>query len=408
MFLPLLYLTLCGIMRTFLASVCTFPFIYEARMFSSCIANGRTDRMYWCATTSNYDRDKQWEFCPEADLPGNSSKAFCAIPFIFEGKKFFSCTTEGRRDGRYWCSTTENFDQEGQWIMCSGSGHDLRLMNGGDPCAGRVELHYTKGGWGTICNLGWDLTAASLVCKKLECGTAVSISTNSHFGESVGPIWVNQLRCLDTHKNLQDCEGSWVKRGSTFSCDHTNESGVICSDYGKVRLVNGTDRCSGRVEILFSNRWGTVCGSFWGIQAAEVVCRELGCGHAESWVEGAHFGEGHGPIWLDSVKCTGTESFLWQCESKRLGEHTCSHQQDAGVTCAGTEQRDAQSDIRSPLVPVISVLLIVPFVVLIAWIIKKRREIQRPVNHSEEMGIKNKELEETPESLYENIDWVRS
>ncbi|XP_069083972.1 CD5 antigen-like isoform X1 [Pleurodeles waltl] len=405
MFLSLLVLTLCGMMRTFLASACTFPFIYEARKFSSCIANGRTDRMYWCATTRNYDRDKKWEFCPEADLPENSSVAFCTIPFIFEGKKFFSCTTEGRMDGRYWCATTENYDKDGQWILCSGSEHHLRLMNGGDPCAGRVELHYTEGGWGTVCNHGWDLTAATLVCKELKCGTAIATSTNSQFGESDGPIWVNQLHCLEIHAQLQDCEGSWVKRGSAHSCDHANESGVVCSDYGKVRLVNGTGRCLGRVEIFFSHRWGTVCDSIWGIQAAEVVCRQLGCGHAKSQAGGAHFGEGSGPIWLDSIQCTGAESHLWQCDSKRVGEHSCSHQQDVGVTCEGPAQRDIQSDmyIRFPLVPVIAVLLIVPVVVFIAWIIKRKTNIQQA-----ETNIEHKELDEAPDSLYENIEWVRN
>ncbi|XP_015224356.1 PREDICTED: uncharacterized protein LOC107080662 [Cyprinodon variegatus] len=68
---------------------------------------------------------------------------------------------------------------------------------------------------------------------------------------------------------------------------------------------------------------------------ADVVCRQLGCGHAVSAPTSAHFGRGSGPIWMDNVKCTGQEAALTQCTHRGFGENNCGHGEDAGVICLG-------------------------------------------------------------------------
>jgi hypothetical protein len=47
----------------------------------------------------------------------------------------------------------------------------------------------------------------------------------------------------------------------------------------------------------------------------------------------ALFGQGSGSIWLSDVGCTGTERRLLECSTGVVGGHTCSHREDAGVTC---------------------------------------------------------------------------
>lgn len=48
-----------------------------------------------------------------------------------------------------------------------------------------------------------------------------------------------------------------------------------CSE-GDVRLVEGSTRLEGRVEICKRNAWGTVCHNSWSGFDARVVCRQLG------------------------------------------------------------------------------------------------------------------------------------
>ena len=49
----------------------------------------------------------------------------------------------------------------------------------------------------------------------------------------------------------------------------------------------------------------------------------------------AHFGQGSGPITLDNVQCTGTETSLTSCTHGGIGVHNCGHSEDASVICQG-------------------------------------------------------------------------
>ena len=45
------------------------------------------------------------------------------------------------------------------------------------------------------------------------------------------------------------------------------------------------------------------------------------------------FSSGIGPIFLDNVACTGTETNLADCPHRGVGIHSCVHSEDAGVIC---------------------------------------------------------------------------
>ncbi|XP_028266297.1 uncharacterized protein LOC114438875 [Parambassis ranga] len=106
--------------------------------------------------------------------------------------------------------------------------------------------------------------------------------------------------------------------------------------FGRVRLVDGDNKCSGRVEILRHKQWGTVCDHGWDLREADVVCLELSCGFADSAVHGAAFGVGSGQIWLHHVQCSGHEASLTHCAVVLQSDSHCTHKNDAGVKCSGT------------------------------------------------------------------------
>lgn len=53
----------------------------------------------------------------------------------------------------------------------------------------------------------------------------------------------------------------------------------------------------GRVEIQRAGEWGTICDDDFTLQAAHVLCRELGFTEATSWTHSAKYGPGTGEPW---------------------------------------------------------------------------------------------------------------
>ncbi|KAM6121466.1 LOW QUALITY PROTEIN: scavenger receptor cysteine-rich type 1 protein M130-like [Pterocles gutturalis] len=151
-------------------------------------------------------------------------------------------------------------------VICWGS-RRVRLVNRAGRCAGRVEI-YHQGSWGSVCDDGWDLSDATVVCFQLRCGGAVEAVGSAQFGEGSGQMWLDGVNC-SAEAALWDCP---ARAWGQHDCRHKEDAGVICSDREKIHAMGGKDGCSGRVEVWHRGSWGMVCDDSWDLQDAEVAC----------------------------------------------------------------------------------------------------------------------------------------
>ncbi|XP_062433648.1 scavenger receptor cysteine-rich type 1 protein M130-like [Rhea pennata] len=212
-------------------------------------------------------------------------------------------------------------------VTCSDA-VELKLVNGGGPCAGRVEVKL-QGQWGTIADDTWDIEDAEVVCQQLGCGSAKSAHSSIRFGKGSGPIHLALVDCHGNESAIWKCD---VKGWGSYIGPHDWDVGVVCQ--GFVRLVSGDSACSGRVEARQGRDWATLCKAHMDINAAHVICKELGCGAALAVTEAEHFGSGAGPIWNGGFACAGNESLLSACARRLPHSQGCTHASDAGIICS--------------------------------------------------------------------------
>ncbi|XP_038608943.1 LOW QUALITY PROTEIN: soluble scavenger receptor cysteine-rich domain-containing protein SSC5D [Tachyglossus aculeatus] len=109
----------------------------------------------------------------------------------------------------------------------------LRLADGPEPCAGRLEVWY-GGSWGTVCDDGWDPRDAAVACRELGCGGLRPRVGKTYYGSGAGPIWLDDVSCSGHEASLAECPAPpWGEH----NCDHEEDVGLTCTgntDYDSI------------------------------------------------------------------------------------------------------------------------------------------------------------------------------
>nr|XP_057910907.1 lysyl oxidase homolog 2A [Doryrhamphus excisus] len=211
------------------------------------------------------------------------------------------------------------------------------------------------GKWRQICNEDWTEMNSRVICGMYGFPGEKRFNNRPYkllAKRRKKNFWGFSVNCTGNEADLSDCKlGKELELKGNNTCEQGMPVVVSCvpgrtfapslsAGYRKayrleqplVRLKGGAMIGEGRVEVLRNGEWGTVCDDNWNIQAATVVCRELGFGSAKEAMTGASMGQGIGPVHMNQVECSGFEKSLTECLFNRhaLG---CSHDEDAAVRC---------------------------------------------------------------------------
>ena len=102
----------------------------------------------------------------------------------------------------------------------------VRLVGGTASYEGRVEI-YRRGEWGTVCDNGWDINDATVLCRQLGYSRAVAAKLSAYYGLGSGKIWMDVIDCRGNETELHHCPLQW-RPDSVHMCNHFKDAGVIC------------------------------------------------------------------------------------------------------------------------------------------------------------------------------------
>ncbi|KAM9338734.1 scavenger receptor cysteine-rich type 1 protein M130-like [Symphorus nematophorus] len=282
--------------------------------------------------------NQRWSSVCEADFDQQDAEVVCrelgcGAPSVLQGALY------GEVETPVWTKEFQCGGHESALLDCRSSGsarntcspgkavgltcsEPVRLVGGARRCAGTLELKH-QGDWSPVDYSSWTLKTATVTCRDLDCGSALSGEWIKESSDR--PVWKMNSDCVQSGSALRECV---IPFSSSYILDLT------CSD--SVRLVDGTSLCSGRLEVKSepsNQRWSSVCEADFDQQDAEVVCRDLGCG-APSVLQGALYGEVEAPVWTKEFQCGGHESALLDCRSSGSARNTCSPGKAVGLTCS--------------------------------------------------------------------------
>ncbi|CAH1784411.1 unnamed protein product, partial [Owenia fusiformis] len=235
-------------------------------------------------------------------------------------------------------------------VSCKKEPIKYRLVGGQRESHGRLEV-YGFGYWSPVCRYEFLAEEAAVVCKSLGYKSNITKPTElpSHrfFGTSSQRIRLTGVNCKGDERSLALCQGFIlghlpykIDDDIESECKDRDQIGIDCEPEPiKARLVDGPNNRSGRVELYYAGKWGTVCGRYFDEIDAKIVCNTLGFVKNARIIRHTHSEFGKGPLEV-------IMQFAARCSERSLNFESCksifwesnawcsrSYDQVAGVTC---------------------------------------------------------------------------
>ena len=106
------------------------------------------------------------------------------------------------------------------------------MVNGDNPYEGRVQV-YHDGTWQTVCDDGWGIEEATVVCMQLGYSTATAAPGSAYYGEGTGTILLDDLVCNGYESSLLNCPHRGI---NSHNCDLDEAASVKCKSLNSLTL----------------------------------------------------------------------------------------------------------------------------------------------------------------------------
>ncbi|XP_049330411.1 deleted in malignant brain tumors 1 protein-like isoform X9 [Astyanax mexicanus] len=329
---------------------------------------------------------ESWATVCDADFDQQGAEVVCRELGCGSPVEVLGAAAFGRGEGPVWSEELQCRGNESQIHFCpkssslkhncshdddvglACSGDKRRLVGDPHACSGRVEkLH--RNSWLPVCDADFNQQDAEVVCSwELGCGSPVEVLGAAAFGRAEGQMWSEELQCRGNESHMYLCQTSPSLKPN---CSHNKDVGLRCSGHTQARLMNGSDSCSGRVElqylssslasheggvrlsggmecegeveVFFRQDWRRVLLDSWSESEASVVCRQLGCGSVLNISSSSSSSPEHSYMCVTGFNCSGSEAHLRNCSSSQAVN--CSSTVQLYITCSGTSNT-VHSSIR--------------------------------------------------------------
>ncbi|XP_062513883.1 fibronectin-like [Corticium candelabrum] len=207
-------------------AACAFPFTYNNKAYCQCTSTDHDQP--WCATrTGDYSVHQKWGNCRCSEevvsanitCGGNSYGAACSFPFIYNGDKYYGCTSVDH--DQPWCATQEGlYSTHEKWgnclccekptpvtVTCDGNGHNAACIF---PFKYNNSVYYTCTMYDH--NQPWCVT---------------------HKGKGDNSLKWGDCNCPHTPESVQKtCDGSDEKANCVFPFVYKESTYYTCTNVG--------------------------------------------------------------------------------------------------------------------------------------------------------------------------------